>query len=50
MALREMALRHTAERVDEQMQVYRQDKAVAEIGPRANGSWCVSALVLWRRG
>lgn len=33
MALREMALRHTAERVDEQMQVYRQDKAVAEIWP-----------------
>ncbi len=31
MALRELALRHTAERVDEQMQVYRQDKAVNQI-------------------
>jgi two-component system sensor histidine kinase KdpD len=33
MALRELALRHTAERVDEQMQLYRQDKAVAQIWP-----------------
>jgi len=33
MALRELALRHTAERVDEQMQVYRQDKAVSQIWP-----------------
>lgn len=33
MALRELALRRTAERVDEQMQVYRQDKAVAQIWP-----------------
>ncbi len=33
MALREMALRRTAERVDDQMQVYRQDKAVEQIWP-----------------
>lgn len=33
MALRELSLRHTANRVDEQMQVYRQDKAVAQIWP-----------------
>ncbi|HEX2620860.1 MAG TPA: sensor histidine kinase KdpD, partial [Phototrophicaceae bacterium] len=33
MALRELALRHTAARVDEQMQVYRQDKAVEQIWP-----------------
>ena len=33
MALRELALRRTAERVDEQMQVYRQDKAVAQVWP-----------------
>ncbi len=33
MALREMALRHTASRVDQQMQVYRQDKAVAQVWP-----------------
>jgi two-component system sensor histidine kinase KdpD len=33
LALRELALRHTAERVDQQMQLYRQDKAVAQIWP-----------------
>jgi two-component system, OmpR family, sensor histidine kinase KdpD len=33
MALREMALRRTAERVDDQMQVYRQDKSVEQIWP-----------------
>ena len=33
MALRELALRRTAERVDEQMQTYRQDKAVAQVWP-----------------
>lgn len=33
MALRELALRRTAERVDDQMQVYRQDKAVEQIWP-----------------
>lgn len=33
MALRELALRRTAERVDEQMQTYRQDKAIAETWP-----------------
>ncbi len=33
MALRELALRRTAERVDEQMRVYRQDKAVEQIWP-----------------
>jgi two-component system sensor histidine kinase KdpD len=33
MALRELSLRRTAERVDEQMQVYRQDKAVAQVWP-----------------
>jgi two-component system, OmpR family, sensor histidine kinase KdpD len=33
MALRELSLRHTAAQVDEQMQVYRQDKAVEQIWP-----------------
>jgi two-component system sensor histidine kinase KdpD len=33
MALRELALRRTAERVDEQMQTYRTDKAVAQVWP-----------------
>lgn len=33
MALRELSLRRTAERVDTQMQVYRQDKAVEQIWP-----------------
>ncbi|MDZ4769506.1 MAG: sensor histidine kinase KdpD [Chloroflexota bacterium] len=33
MALRELALRRTAERVDEQMQDYRIDKAVADVWP-----------------
>jgi two-component system, OmpR family, sensor histidine kinase KdpD len=33
MALRELALRRTAERVDTQMQVYRHDKAVEQIWP-----------------
>lgn len=33
MALREMALRHMAARVDDQMQLYRQDKAVSQIWP-----------------
>jgi two-component system sensor histidine kinase KdpD len=32
-ALRELALRRTADRVDEQMQVYRQDKGIKEIWP-----------------
>jgi len=32
-ALRELALRRTAERVDEQMQDYRQDKGIKEIWP-----------------
>ncbi len=32
-ALRELALRRTAERVDEQMQVYRQDKGIKDIWP-----------------
>lgn len=33
MALRELALRRTAERVDDQMQSYRQDQAVADVWP-----------------
>ncbi len=33
MALRELALRSTAERVDSEMQVYRQDKAVEPVWP-----------------
>jgi two-component system sensor histidine kinase KdpD len=33
MALRELALRRTADRVDEQMQVYRRDKGIREIWP-----------------
>jgi two-component system sensor histidine kinase KdpD len=33
MALRELALRRTAERVDDQMQVYRQDKTIEQIWP-----------------
>ena len=33
MALRELALRRTAERVDSEMQVYRQDKAVDPVWP-----------------
>ncbi|MBC7871749.1 MAG: sensor histidine kinase KdpD [Chitinophagaceae bacterium] len=33
MALRELSLRRTAERVDDQMQVYRQDKAVGQVWP-----------------
>ncbi|MBC8098013.1 MAG: sensor histidine kinase KdpD [Armatimonadetes bacterium] len=33
MALRELSLRRTAERVDDQMQTYRQDKAVAQVWP-----------------
>jgi two-component system sensor histidine kinase KdpD len=32
-ALRELSLRRTADRVDEQMQVYRQDKGIKEIWP-----------------
>src|SRR5512143_712417 len=32
-ALRELALRRTADRVDEQMQVYRRDKGIKEIWP-----------------
>src|SRR5262249_29400037 len=32
-ALRELALRHTADRVDAQMQVYRRDHAIAETWP-----------------
>jgi two-component system, OmpR family, sensor histidine kinase KdpD len=32
-ALRELALRRTADRVDEQMQVYRQDKGIKDIWP-----------------
>lgn len=32
-ALRELALRRTADRVDEQMQVYRQDKGITKIWP-----------------
>jgi len=32
-ALRELALRRTADRVDEQMQIYRQDKGIKEIWP-----------------
>jgi two-component system sensor histidine kinase KdpD len=32
-ALRELALRRTADRVDEQMQVYRQDKGIKQIWP-----------------
>ena len=32
-ALRELALRRTADRVDEQMQLYRQDKGIKEIWP-----------------
>ncbi|HUI44814.1 MAG TPA: sensor histidine kinase KdpD [Nitrospirota bacterium] len=32
-ALRELALRRTADRVDEQMQVYRQDKGITNIWP-----------------
>jgi two-component system sensor histidine kinase KdpD len=32
-ALRELALRRTADRVDEQMQVYREDKGIKEIWP-----------------
>jgi two-component system sensor histidine kinase KdpD len=33
MALRELSLRETAERVDDQMQMYRQDKAVKPVWP-----------------
>ncbi|MEO8392071.1 MAG: sensor histidine kinase KdpD [Chloroflexota bacterium] len=33
MALRELSLRQTAQRVDEQIQVYRQNKAVAQVWP-----------------
>lgn len=33
MALRELSLRRTAERVDAQMQTYRQDKAVSQVWP-----------------
>ena len=32
-ALRELALRRTADRVDEQMQIYRQDKGIKDIWP-----------------
>src|SRR5512137_1112460 len=32
-ALRELSLRRTADRVDEQMQVYRQDKGISDIWP-----------------
>jgi two-component system sensor histidine kinase KdpD len=35
-ALRELALRRTADRVDEQMQVYRQDKGIKNIWPTAD--------------
>ncbi len=33
LALRELALRRTAERVDEQMQIYREEKGVREVWP-----------------
>jgi two-component system sensor histidine kinase KdpD len=50
MALRELALRRTAERVDEQMQVYRQDKAVAQIWPAGERIMvCISASPLASR-
>ncbi len=41
-ALREMALRRTADRVDEQMQVYRRDHAVARTWPAAE---CIMVCV-----
>lgn len=47
MALRELALRHTAERVDAQMQDYRQDKAIAQIWPASERIMvCISASPL----
>lgn len=50
MALRELALRRTAERVDEQMQVYRQDKAIAQIWPAGERIMvCISASPLAAR-
>ena len=38
-ALREMAFRRTAERVDQQMEVYRRDHAVVGPGPPPKPSW-----------
>jgi len=39
-ALRELALRHTAERVDDQMRTYMQAHAIAGVWPVASASWC----------
>ena len=50
LALRELALRHTAERVDEQMQSYRLDKAVAQVWPaRERIMVCISPSPLSSR-
>ncbi|MEP7292316.1 MAG: sensor histidine kinase KdpD [Chloroflexota bacterium] len=50
MALRELSLRRTAERVDEQMQVYRQDKAVVQVWPAGERILvCVSSSPLSTR-
>ena len=43
-ALRELALRRTADRVDEQMQVYRQDKGIKDIWPSECGKQAGSHL------
>ena len=50
MALRELSLRHTAERVDEEMQLYRRDKAVAQVWPAGERIMvCISANPLSSR-
>jgi two-component system sensor histidine kinase KdpD len=50
MALRELALRRTAERVDDQMQVYRQDKAIAQVWPAGERIMvCISSSPLASR-
>ena len=49
-ALRELALRQTAERVDAQMDVYREEHAVRGTWPARSGYWCALARAPLRRG
>ncbi len=48
-ALRELALRRTADRVDEQMQRYRQDHAIPTTWRQTNGCWSASVPAHCRR-
>jgi len=48
-ALRELALRRTADRVDEQLLNHMQANAIAGPGPPASASWSVSARIRARQ-